>query len=90
MKNKSLVAKARGSLNMCSAAARICTSCAMLTVAMSQAILPVVMSTNPHGITTEVLIGGGYCKDAADCDHFRQQWGCNGHYSWDVTFRRAY
>jgi uncharacterized protein YraI len=48
------------------------------------------MSTNPHGIATEVLIGAGYCKDAADCDHFRQQWGCNGHYSWDVTFRRAY
>ena len=48
------------------------------------------MSTNPNGIPTEVLIGGGYCKDAPDCDHFRQQWGCNGHYSWDVTFRRAY
>lgn len=48
------------------------------------------MSTDPHGIATEVLMGAGYCKDAADCDYLRQQWACKGHYSWDVTFRRAY
>jgi hypothetical protein len=48
------------------------------------------MSTNPNGIPTETLVGAGYCRDEADCAHFRNQWGCNGHYSWDVTFRRAY
>jgi uncharacterized protein YraI len=48
------------------------------------------MSTNPAAISYDVLMGGGFCRDAADCAHFVSQNGCYGHYSWTVTFRRAY
>jgi len=46
------------------------------------------MSTNPHAIPIPVLISGGYCRDEASCRAFINQYGCYGHYSWTVTFRR--
>jgi hypothetical protein len=46
------------------------------------------VSTNPHNIPFAVLIGGGYCRDEAGCASFVNQYGCYGHYSWTVTFRR--
>ncbi len=48
------------------------------------------MSTDPSAIPTDVLIGAGYCKDAADCAQFVGQGACRGHYSWDVIYQRAY
>ncbi len=47
------------------------------------------MSTQPEGISQDQLIAAGYCQDAASCAYHLTQ-GCRGHYSWDVTFRRAY
>lgn len=47
------------------------------------------MSTQPEGISQDQLIAAGYCKDAASCAYHVTQ-SCRGHYSWDVTFRRAY
>jgi len=56
-----------------------------------------VTSDRSRGVTTmvydmpvELLINGGYCKDATDCASFVAQCGCCHHYSWDVTFQRAY
>ncbi len=46
------------------------------------------MSTNPHAIPIPVLISGGFCRDEASCRAFINQYGCYGHYSWTVTFRR--
>lgn len=47
------------------------------------------MSTQPEGISQDQLIAAGYCTDAASCAYHLTQ-SCRGHYSWDVTFRRAY
>jgi hypothetical protein len=48
------------------------------------------MTANSEAIANEVLIGAGYCRDVADCEHFKSQRGCYGHHSWTVTFRRSY
>jgi hypothetical protein len=47
------------------------------------------MSTQPEGIAQDQLIAAGYCTDAASCAYHVTQ-SCRGHYSWDVTYRRAY
>ncbi len=46
--------------------------------------------TNTDAIPFDILISAKYCTDAADCTHFVSRGGCNGHYSWDITFRRSY
>ena len=44
--------------------------------------------TDPHDISQGDLIGGRFCSDDTSCQHFRDSWGCKGHYSWTVTFKR--
>lgn len=46
--------------------------------------------TLTEAIPFDILMAARYCSDAADCSHFLSQGGCNGHYSWDVIFRRVY
>lgn len=46
--------------------------------------------TLTEAIPFDILMAARYCSDTADCSHFLSQGGCNGHYSWDVIFRRAY
>ncbi len=48
------------------------------------------MSTNPRDIPFDVLKSAGYCKTDSECAHLREEFACNGHYSWDVTFKRSY
>jgi len=48
------------------------------------------MSTDPRAIPYETLMGGRFCVSAEDCTRFASLPGCYGHYSWDVTYRRAY
>jgi uncharacterized protein YgiM (DUF1202 family) len=48
------------------------------------------LTANSVAIPFDLLIGAGYCRDTADCQHFYSQNGCYGHHSWTVTFRRAY
>jgi uncharacterized protein YraI len=46
------------------------------------------LTTSTEGISDEDLTGAGFCTEG--CAPFRLNNGCNGHYSWDVTFQRAY
>jgi uncharacterized protein YraI len=46
------------------------------------------LTTITSGISDEDLTGAGYCTEG--CPQFRLNGGCNGHFSWDVTFQRAY
>ncbi|MEZ4675625.1 MAG: SH3 domain-containing protein [Caldilineaceae bacterium] len=48
------------------------------------------LSTKPWEIPFETLIGGRFCTDDASCQSFVDATGCYGHYSWTVTFQRAY
>ena len=48
------------------------------------------VSTMVYDIPAELLIQGGYCRDAQDCANFVAPCSCCHHYSWDVTFQRAY
>ena len=48
------------------------------------------VSTMVYDIPAELLIHGGYCRDAQDCANFVAPCSCCHHYSWDVTFQRAY
>ncbi|PKO20838.1 MAG: hypothetical protein CVU38_17970 [Chloroflexi bacterium HGW-Chloroflexi-1] len=48
------------------------------------------MSTDPRAIPYDILLGGRFCVSAEDCTRFASLPGCYGHYSWDVTYRRAY
>ena len=48
------------------------------------------VSTMVYDIPVELLIQGGYCRDAQDCANFVAPCSCCHHYSWDVTFQRAY
>lgn len=48
------------------------------------------LTTEPANIPYDVLIGGQYCDDEADCKAFVDLPGCWGHYSWTVTFKRKY
>jgi hypothetical protein len=48
------------------------------------------VSTMVYDIPVELLIHGGYCRDAQDCANFVAPCSCCHHYSWDVTFQRAY
>ncbi len=41
-------------------------------------------------IPYDILRGSHYCTDDADCAHFVSEGGCNGHYTWDMEFRRNY
>jgi hypothetical protein len=43
-----------------------------------------------YDIPVELLIHGGYCRDAQDCANFVAPCSCCHHYSWDVIFRRSY
>ncbi len=44
----------------------------------------------PAAIPFDILRGGHYCRDDADCAHLVSEYGCGGHYSWDVVFTRNY
>jgi uncharacterized protein YraI len=46
------------------------------------------MKVDPAVIPDDVLTEAGYCTGG--CAPFRASNGCNGHYSWDVTFQRSY
>jgi uncharacterized protein YraI len=46
------------------------------------------VSTMVYDIPVELLIQGGYCRDAQDCANFVAPCSCCYHYSWDVTFQR--
>jgi len=46
--------------------------------------------TMTNAISFDILIGARFCTNAEDCNHFLSRGGCNGHYSWSATFRRAY
>jgi hypothetical protein len=46
------------------------------------------LKVDTAGIPDDVLTEAGYCTSG--CAPFRQSNGCSGHYSWDVTFQRAY
>lgn len=46
--------------------------------------------TITSAIPFDILIAAHYCTSADDCNHFVSQNGCTGHYSWYMTFRRAY
>ena len=48
------------------------------------------LTTDTAGISDEDLTAGGFCTDVGGCAQFRLNGGCYGHYSWDVTFQRAY
>ena len=48
------------------------------------------MTTDPAAIPIDILMGGGFCKNADDCARFVAQGACRGHYSWDVVFQRGY
>jgi uncharacterized protein YraI len=47
------------------------------------------VSTMVYDIPVELLIHGGYCRDAQDCANYIAPCSCCHHYSWDVTFQRA-
>lgn len=47
-------------------------------------------TTQSRDIGQDVLIAGGYCTNATDCQIFYDSWGCNGHHSWEATFQRNY
>jgi hypothetical protein len=47
-------------------------------------------TTQSRDISQDILIAGGYCTDASDCQTFYDSWGCNGHHSWEATFQRNY
>jgi hypothetical protein len=47
------------------------------------------MTTFTPDIPFAHLKSARYCSTDEDCAHFITQ-GCNGHFSWDVTFQRAY
>jgi len=47
-------------------------------------------TTQSRDISQDVLIAGGYCTNATDCQIFYDSWGCNGHHSWEATFQRNY
>lgn len=47
-------------------------------------------TTQSRDISQDLLIAGGYCTNATDCQIFYDSWGCNGHHSWEATFQRNY
>jgi uncharacterized protein YraI len=47
-------------------------------------------TTQSLDISQDLLIAGGYCTNASDCQIFYDSWGCNGHHSWEATFQRNY
>jgi uncharacterized protein YraI len=47
-------------------------------------------TTQSREISQDLLIAGGYCTNATDCQIFYDSWGCNGHHSWEATFQRNY
>jgi len=47
------------------------------------------MTTSTSAIPNEYLKDAGYCTTDEQCAYFKTQ-GCDGHFSWDVTYRRAY
>ncbi len=47
-------------------------------------------TTQSRDIGQDLLIAGGYCTNATDCQIFYDSWGCNGHHSWEATFQRNY
>jgi hypothetical protein len=48
------------------------------------------LTTTSSDISRDVLSGAGFCVEDGTCDAFLKNWGCLGHHSWTVTFRRAY
>jgi hypothetical protein len=47
-------------------------------------------TTQSRDIDQATLINAGYCSNDADCQIFYGSWGCNGHHSWEATFKRNY
>lgn len=48
------------------------------------------LTTTSTDIPRDALIAGGFCVEDGTCDAFLKSWGCKGHHSWTVTFRRSY
>jgi hypothetical protein len=47
-------------------------------------------TTQSRDIDQATLINAGYCSNDADCQIFYGSFGCNGHHSWEATFKRNY
>lgn len=51
---------------------------------------PAAAPVDPRAIAHNVLIGGRFCTDEADCARFASLPGCYGHYTWTATYQRNY
>lgn len=47
-------------------------------------------TTRSLDIDIPTLIGAGYCTNNEDCQIFYNSFGCQGHHSWEATFKRNY
>ncbi len=47
------------------------------------------VTTLPQAIESLQLINAGYCTDEVGCRLFRDARTCEGHFSWDVVFKRG-
>lgn len=47
-------------------------------------------TTRSLDIDIPTLIGAGYCTNEEDCQIFYNSFGCQGHHSWEATFKRNY
>ena len=47
------------------------------------------VTTLPQAIESQQLINAGYCTDEVGCRLFRDARTCEGHFSWDVVFKRG-
>lgn len=48
------------------------------------------MSTLTGQIPLEDLYAAWYCLDETQCQQFLNSGGCDGHYSWEITFQRSW
>lgn len=48
------------------------------------------MTTRSLDIDIPTLIGAEYCTNNEDCQIFYNSFGCQGHHSWEATFKRNY
>ncbi len=44
----------------------------------------------PAAIPYDLLRSGHYCTSDESCAHLVSEYGCGGHYSWDLVFQRNY
>jgi uncharacterized protein YraI len=47
-------------------------------------------TTRSVDLPEDLLIPAGYCSNHEDCQIFYNSWGCQGHHSWEATFKRNY